>query len=179
MLDEPVTDPPDAPVGRAASNYPIWALICLVLGWAMVAASIGLAVRAVLILIGDDPYGFWSMLTIVVAAAYPGIAVGLALVSIARSGRRGPPSSWRLWAKLLGLLGGILAFSIPLAIYAGLRFGGDVVKFAREASGPPEKPALLEQTLGLTMFFGSVPFMFGVLLIVVSLVWGRRKPAET
>ena len=170
-----MSDAPERPL-RA---YPTWALVCLVLGWVVVAASAVLMIRAIIILIGDDPYGFWSMLTIVIAAAYPGIAIGLALVSIARSGKNGPPSRWKLWAKLLGLLGGVLTFSIPLAIYAGLRFGGDVVKFAREASGPPEKPTLLEQTLGLTLFFGSVPFMFGLLLIIVSLVWGRRTPAET
>ena len=166
-------------LSRGARVYPFWALILRVSGWGVVAASAGLAARAIILLIGDDPYGFWSWVTIIIAFAYPGVAIGLALLAIARSGKNAPPSRWKLWAKLLGLVGGVLAFSMPMAIYAALRFGGDVVRFAREASGPPEKPTLLEQTLGLTMFFGAVPFMFGVLAIAIALVWGRRNPAET
>ena len=136
--------------------YPIWAIILLALGWAVVAATLAYAVDLLLPALTGDIYGRWVMLAATGAVATLGIAVGLALIAIAGAGRRGKTGRWKLWAKLLLLLGAALCVSIPLIMVAAGQFGS---VFA-----------------GIVLFFGWIPLLLGAVLILAALIWGRRKP---
>lgn len=136
--------------------FPVWALILLLLGWAIVAATLGYAVDLLLPALTGDVYGRWVMLAATGAVATVGIALGLALVAIAGAGRRDAPAGrWKLWAKLLLLLGAALCVAIPLLMVAAGQFGS---VFA-----------------GIVLFFGWIPFVLGALLILAALIWGRSR----
>ena len=140
---------------RGLRVYPIWAIILLVLGWIIVAATLLYAADLLRVAFTGEIYGRGLLLAITGAIAAPGLAIGLALVAIAGAGRReGKTGRWNLWAKLLLLLGGVLCVSTTLLIVAAGRFG-DV--FA-----------------GILLFFGWIPILLGAALILAALVWGRN-----
>ena len=141
---------------RGLRAYPIWAIILLLLGWAIVAATLAYAVDLLLPALTGDVYGRWVMVAATGAVATIGIAIGLALIAIAGAGRRdGKIGRWKLWAKLQLLLGAALCVSIPLLMVAAGQFGS---VFA-----------------GIVLFFGWIPLLFGALLILAALIWGRRR----
>jgi hypothetical protein len=136
--------------------YPIWAIILLALGWVIIAGTLAAAVDLLLPALTDDVYGRWVMLAGTGAVATPAIAAGLALIAIAGAGRRdGTSGRWKPWAKLLLLLGGTLCISIPLLMVAAGQFGA---VFAE-----------------IVLFFGWIPVLLGVLLVLAALIWGRRR----
>ncbi len=135
--------------------YPIWALIFLVLGWAVIAATVVYAVDLLLPILASDVYGRWVMLAATGPVAIFGLAIGLALIAIAGAGRRdGKVGRWKLWAKLLLLLGGTLCITIPWIMVGAGQFGS---VFAE-----------------IVLFLGWIPLVLGVLLILAALVWGRH-----
>jgi hypothetical protein len=142
---------------RGLRAYPIWAIILLLLGWAIIVATLAYAADLLLPALTGDIYDRWVMLAATGAVATVGIAVGLALIAIATAGRRdGKTGRWKLWAKLLRVLGGALCVSIPLIMVAAGQFGS---VFA-----------------GIVLFFGWIPLLLGAVLILAALIWGRRKP---
>ena len=142
---------------RGLHAYPLWAVILLVLGWVIIAATLVYAVDLLLPVLTGDIYGRWIVLTTTGAFATIGIAVGLALVAIAGAGRRDSKTGrWKLWAKLLLLLGAALCISISLLMVAAGQFGS---VFA-----------------GILLFFGWIPLLTGALLILAAMIWGRRTP---
>jgi hypothetical protein len=141
---------------RGLRAYPLWAIILLALGWAIIAATLIGAADLLLPALTGEVYGRWIMLATTGAVATVGIAVGLALLAIAAAGRRdGTVGRWKLWAKLQLLLGGTLCISIPLLIVAAGQFNS---VFAE-----------------ILLFFGWIPILLGALLILAALVWGRRR----
>jgi hypothetical protein len=167
----------DEPRRRSLSGYPFWALILLFLGWGIVAIVILLAGDLLIPVFSGGVYGPMILVLVTAAFAYVGIAVGLALVAIDRSGRRGPPSRWKVWAKLLMLVGGIFSVSIPLAIYAVARFGADVFVLMRKASSEPESAADVDHAFAVTTTIGGVPFLVGLFLFLLGLLYGRDRRA--
>jgi len=150
-----MSNPPATPA-PILGKYAIWAIILLVLGWAIIAATLVGAVDLLLPALTGDVYGRWVMLAATGAVATVGLAFGLALIAIAASGRRGGKTGrWKLWAKLLLLLGGTLCITIPLLMVAAGQFGA---VFA-----------------GIVLFFGWIPILIGALLIAAALIWGRRR----
>jgi hypothetical protein len=135
--------------------YPIWAIVLLLLGWAIIAVTLVYAVDLLLPALTGDIYGRWILLATTGAVATIGIALGLALIAIAGAGRRGKTGRWKLWAKLLLVLGGALCICIPLLLVAAGQFGS---VFA-----------------GILLFFGWIPLLIGALLILAALIWGRRS----
>jgi hypothetical protein len=136
--------------------HPAWALVLLLLGWAIVAATLVYAVDLLLPAVTGDVYGRWVFLAGTGAVATLGLALGLALIVIANAGRRdGRTGRWKLWAKLLLILGTALCISIPLLMVAAGQFGS---VFAE-----------------LVLFFGWIPLLLGALLILAALIWGRRR----
>lgn len=143
---------------RGLRAYPLWAVILLVLGWGIIAAILVYAVDLLLPALTGDVYGRWILLAATGAFATIGIALGLALIAIAGAGRRdGKTGRWKLWAKLLLLLGGALCICLPLLTVAAGQFGSVFAEIA--------------------LFFGWIPFLLGALLILAALIWGRRAPA--
>jgi hypothetical protein len=143
---------------RGLTAYPIWAIILLVLGWVIIAATLVHAADLLLPVLTGDVYGRWLMLAATGAVATIGIALGLALIAIAGAGRRdGKTGRWKLWAKLVLVLGGALCICIPLLMVAAGQFGS---VFA-----------------GIVLFFGWIPLVIGALLILAGLIWGRRARA--
>jgi hypothetical protein len=142
---------------RGLRAYPLWAVILLVLGWGIIAAILVYAVDLLLPALTGDVYGRWILLAATGAFATIGIALGLALIAIAGAGRHdGKTGRWKLWAKLLLLLGTAFCISVPLLMLAAGQFGS---VFA-----------------GIVLFFGWIPLLIGVLLILVAFIWGRRAP---
>jgi hypothetical protein len=140
---------------RGLRAYPIWAMILLALGWVIIAVTLWHAVDLLLPVLMEEIYGRWIFLAATGAVATVGIALGLALIAIAGAGRRdGKTGRWRLWAKLVLLLGGTLCVSVPLLMVAAGQFGA---VFAE-----------------IVLFFGWIPLLFGALLILAALIWGRR-----
>jgi hypothetical protein len=140
---------------RGLRAYPIWAIILLALGWTIIAATLAHAVNLLLPVLTGDVYGRRVILAATGAVATIGITAGLALIAIATAGRRdGRIGRWKLWAKLVLLLGGTLCVSIPLLMVAAGQFGS---VFAE-----------------IVLFFGWIPFLFGALLILAAFIWGRR-----
>jgi hypothetical protein len=135
--------------------YPIWAIVLLLLGWAVIAVTLVYAVDLLLPALTGEIYGRWILLATTGAVATIGIALGLALIAIAGAGRRGKTGRWKLWAKLLLVLGGALCICIPLLLVAAGQFGS---VFA-----------------GILLFFGWIPLLIGALLILAALIWGRRS----
>jgi hypothetical protein len=136
--------------------YPIWAIILLVLGWAIVAATLLHAVDFLLPVVTGDIYGRGVFMAAAGAVAMPGIAIGLALIAIAGEGRRdGKTGRWKLWAKLLFLLGATICICIPLLILAAGQFASIFAE--------------------ILLFFGWIPILFGALMILAALFWGGRK----
>jgi hypothetical protein len=141
---------------RGLSAYPIWAIILLALGWTIIAATLFGTVDLLRAALTGDVYGRWVMLATTGTVATVGIALGLALLAIAAAGRRdGKTGRWKLWAKLLLLLGGVLCVCMPLLIVAAGQFG----------------PVFA----GILLFFGWFPILFGAVLILAALGWGRRR----
>src|SRR5689334_2821769 len=94
---------------RGLRAYPIWAIILLTLGWIIIAASLALAVDFLMPALTGAVYGHWLIFAATAAVTTVGISVGLALIAIAGAGRHdGTPKRWKLWAKLLLVLGGAL-----------------------------------------------------------------------
>jgi hypothetical protein len=142
--------------GRGLRAYPIWALILLALGWTIIAATLFGTVDLLRAALTGDVFGRWVMLATTGAIATVGIAVGLALLAIAGAGRRdGKVGRWKLWAKLLMLLGGTFCIVIPLLIFTAGQFG----------------PVFA----GILLFFGWIPILLGALLFLAALGWGRRR----
>jgi hypothetical protein len=140
---------------RGLRAYPIWAVILLALGWIAIATTVVHAVSFSLPILTGDIYGRWVLLAGTGAVATVGIAIGLALIAIAATGRRdGKAGRWKLWAMLLLLLGATICIDIPLLMVAAGQFGS---VFA-----------------DLVLFFGWIPFGLGALLILAALIWGRR-----
>lgn len=136
--------------------YPLWAIILLALGGATIVATLAYAANLLLPVLTGDVYGRWIILATTGAVATIGIALGLALIAIAGAGRRdGKTGNWKLWAKLLALLGAALCISIPLLMVAAGQLGS---VFA-----------------GIVLFFGWIPLLLGALLILAALLWGRRR----
>ena len=136
--------------------YPVWAIILLVLGWAVIAGTLVLAADLLLPTLSGDAYGRWFMLATTSAVAVFGIAAGLALIAIAGAGRRdGKTGRWKLWAKLLLVLGGAICISISLLMVAAGQFGAVIA--------------------GILLFYGWIPLVLGALLILAALLWGRRR----
>jgi len=149
-------DPQTPSPQRGPRAYPIWAIILLALGWITIAATVGHALDLLLPVLTGDIYGRWVVLAATGAVATVGIALGLALIAIATAGRRdGKAGRWKLWAKLLLVLGGALCVSIPLIMVAAGQFGS---VFA-----------------GIVLFFGWIPLLLGAALILAALIWGRHK----
>ncbi|WP_395018263.1 hypothetical protein [Dongia sp.] len=149
-------DPAPVAPRRGLRTYPAWALILLLLGWAIVAVTLAHAVDFALPILTDDIYGRWVFLAGTGVVATIGIAAGLALVAIAGAGRRdGKTGRWKLWAKLLLLLGAVLCIEIPLLMIAAGQFASIFAD--------------------LVLFFGWIPFVLGALLILAALIWGRRR----
>ncbi len=167
----------DTPRPRGLVAYPLWAWILLLLGWGIVAGVVLLAADLLIPALSGGVYGLVLLILFTTAFAVVGLAAGLALVAVARSGRRGPPARWRLWAKLLALVGAVFSISIPLVIYAVARFGADVFVLMREASSEPETAADVDHAFAVTATIGGVPFLLGVFLILTALLWGRRRPS--
>ncbi|GAB2178189.1 hypothetical protein [Dongia sp. agr-C8] len=136
--------------------YPVWALVILLLGWTIVAATLAFSVDLLRPALTGDVYGRGVMVATTGAVATVGIALGLALIAIAGSGRRDAMTGgWKLWAKLLLVLGGALCVSISLLMVAAGQFGS---VFA-----------------GILLFYGWIPILFGALLILAGVIWGRRR----
>jgi hypothetical protein len=149
-------DPQSSSPQRGLRAYPIWAIILLALGGAIIAVTLAAAVDLMRAALTGDIYGRWVMLATTGALATIGIAFGLALIVIAGSGRRdGKVGRWKLWAKLLLLLGGTLCIVMTLLIFTAGQFGS---VFA-----------------GILLFFGWIPMLLGALLILAALGWGRRR----
>jgi len=140
---------------RGLSAYPIWGISLLLLGWVIIAATLVYVVDLLLPMLTGDVYGRWIILASTGAVATIGIALGLALIAIAGAGRRDGAGRWKLWAKLLLVLGGALCICIPLLMIAAGQFGS---VFAE-----------------IVLFFGWIPLLIGALLILTALIWGRRK----
>lgn len=145
---------------RGLGAYPIWGIILLLLGWVIIAVTLVYAVDLLLPVLTGDVYGRWIMLAATGAFATIGIAVGLALIAIAGAGRRDSKTGrWKLWAKLLLLLGAALCISISLLMVVAGQFGS---VFA-----------------GILLFFGWIPLLTGALLILVAMIWGRKpRPGD-
>jgi hypothetical protein len=136
--------------------YPIWALILFVVGGAIIAATLWSAGDILLPILTGDAYGRWVILATTCAVATPGIAVGLALIAIAGASRRdGQTGRWKLWAKLLLVLGGALSVSISLLMVTAGQFGSIFAD--------------------ILLFFGWIPLLIGALLILAAFIWGRRR----
>jgi len=141
---------------RGLRAYPVWAIILLALGWAIIIITLAAAVDLLRAALTGDVYGRWVLLATTGTVATLGVALGLALLAIAAAGRRdGRTGRWKLWAKLLFLLGGVLCVCIPLLIVAAGQFG----------------PVFA----GILLFFGWFPMLFGAVLILAALGWGRRR----
>jgi len=154
---EPIAhaDPRTPSPQRGLRAYPIWAIILLALGWGIIAVTVAHTLDLVFPVLTDEVYGRWVMLAATGVVATFGVAVGLALIAIARAGRRdGKLGRWKLWAKLLLLLGATICIDIPLLMVAAGQFGS---VFA-----------------GIVLFFGWIPMLLGALLMLAAVIWGRR-----
>jgi hypothetical protein len=150
------TDPQTPSRRRGLRAYPIWALILLALGWLVITVTVVHAVDFALPILTGDVYSRWVFLAGTGVVATVGIALGVALIAIAAAGRRdGKARRWKLWAKLLLLLGAAVCIDIPLLMVAVGQFGSIFAK--------------------LVLFFGWIPFELGALLILAALIWGRRS----
>ncbi len=141
---------------RGLRAYPVWALVLLALGWIVIATTLAHAVNFALPVIIRDVYGRWVFLASAGAVATVGVVIGLALIAIAGAGRRdGKTGRWKLWAKLLALLGAAICIEIPLLMVAVGQFGSIFAE--------------------IVLYLGWIPTVLGALLILVSLIWGRRR----
>lgn len=157
-----------------AGRYPGWAKLVGVLGCLTIvgAALAGYSFVAPIYVALLDPV----MAVLMVAGPVSlGVLIGLALIFVARAGRR-PPRHVRiaLWAKLVMLLGLVPGLTLPLTTYGLFLFDERVAVRLNYSTAYPDAydPGLVAATLQAS----ATPIVIGALIILAAIAFGRRKP---
>ncbi len=160
------------------SDRPEWALALQVLGWLIIAAgALGTGIGLFALAPGTQE-GMLVLVTLAIALVSSACWIGGILLVIAQAARRtSPPPRWRLWARILLRIGGLLCISIPSAFYGVLPAGLQVSRLMRSNVDPSQPLSPIDpELLMMTLIVGGPPFVVGLALVIPALIWGRRPP---